>query len=62
MKLTVITAVYNGRESIGATLASVAAQDYRNIEHVIVDGASTDGTLELGTARGHAGRAHSLGK
>jgi glycosyltransferase involved in cell wall biosynthesis len=47
VKVTVITAVYNGCESIGASLASVAAQDYGNVEHIVVDGASTDGTLEV---------------
>ena len=46
MRISIITAVYNGAREIGATLASVEAQDYADIEHVVVDGASTDGTVE----------------
>src|ERR1700722_20747540 len=47
MKVTVITAVLNGQSSIGATLASVSSQDYAEIEHIVIDGASTDGTLDI---------------
>jgi len=47
MKVSIITAVYNGGQSIAATLKSVAQQDYHSIEHIIVDGASTDNTLEV---------------
>ena len=47
MKVSIITAVYNGGRSIEATLRSVAMQDYPSIEHIIVDGGSTDNTLEL---------------
>jgi glycosyltransferase involved in cell wall biosynthesis len=39
--------VRNGARDIAATLASVAAQDYPDIEHIIVDGASTDDTVEI---------------
>lgn len=46
MKVSIVTAVRNGAREIGATLASVEAQDYADIEHVVVDGASTDGTVE----------------
>ncbi len=46
MKITIITAVYNGEQSIAATLNSVAQQDYTAVEHIIIDGASTDRTLE----------------
>lgn len=45
MKITVITAVYNRVETIGQALESVADQDYSNVEHVVIDGASSDGTL-----------------
>lgn len=45
MKISIITAVFNGERTIGSTLASIAAQDYADIEHLIVDGASTDATL-----------------
>lgn len=45
MKVSIITAVRNGAKSIPATIRSVAAQTYQDLEHVFVDGASTDGTL-----------------
>lgn len=44
--MSVITAVRNGRADIGRTIDSVAAQDYREIEYIVVDGSSTDGTVE----------------
>jgi glycosyltransferase involved in cell wall biosynthesis len=47
MRVTIITAVYNGARSISTTLKSVARQDYGAIEHIIVDGASTDDTVEV---------------
>jgi glycosyltransferase involved in cell wall biosynthesis len=47
MKVSIITTVYNGGKSIAATLKSVAQQDYHSIEHIIIDGASTDSTLEV---------------
>jgi glycosyltransferase involved in cell wall biosynthesis len=47
MKVSVITAVRNGAASIAPTVLSVAEQRFAAIEHVVIDGASTDGTLEL---------------
>ena len=47
MKLSIITINYNNAEGLRKTLASVAAQTYANIEHIIVDGASTDGSVEV---------------
>ena len=47
MKISIITACYNSSATIGDTLKSVAAQDYKDIEHIIVDGGSTDDTLEI---------------
>ncbi len=47
MKLSIITINYNNAEGLRKTLASVAAQTYSNIEHIIVDGASTDGSVEV---------------
>jgi len=47
MKVSVITAVRNGAASIALTLRSVAEQRFAALEHVIVDGASTDGTLDV---------------
>lgn len=45
--LTVITVVYNNVKHIKRTLLSVINQTYKNIEYIVVDGASTDGTLEI---------------
>ena len=46
-KISIVTAVLNRARSIERTLASVREQDYPNVEHVVVDGGSTDGTLEI---------------
>lgn len=46
-KLSIVTAVLNRARSIERALASVRDQNYANIEHVVVDGGSTDGTLEI---------------
>ena len=46
-RLTVITVVYNAANRLQATIDSVIGQDYDNIEYIIKDGGSTDGTLEL---------------
>lgn len=51
MKFTIITAVYNRAATIGQAIESVALQSYRNVDHLIVDGASTDGTLQAIRAR-----------
>lgn len=45
MKISVITAVYNSEETIGEAIASVAAQKYPDIEHLVVEGKSKDGSL-----------------
>jgi len=47
MKISVITAVYNARETIVDAIESVLVQDYGDVELVVIDGASTDGTTEL---------------
>lgn len=47
MKLTIVTINYNNEEGLRKTLASVAAQTFRDIEHIIVDGASTDNSVEV---------------
>lgn len=47
MKVTIITVAYNSAATIADTLRSVAAQRHPFIEHIVVDGASTDATLEI---------------
>jgi glycosyltransferase involved in cell wall biosynthesis len=47
LKISVITAVYNRVDSIEQAMQSVQAQSWSNIEHVIIDGVSTDGTMQV---------------
>lgn len=52
MKITVITICYNSANTIGRTLQSVRYQVHESIEHIIVDGGSTDSTLEVVAVEG----------
>ena len=47
LKVSIITVVYNGGKTIEDTILSVASQSYPFIEHIIIDGASTDNTLSI---------------
>ena len=47
MKISIVTATYNSASFINDFLDSIKLQNYKNIEHIIVDGASTDETLLL---------------
>jgi glycosyltransferase involved in cell wall biosynthesis len=47
VKISVITVVFNGADYIEETIKSVVNQDYNNLEYIIVDGKSTDGTMEI---------------
>ncbi|WP_128545223.1 glycosyltransferase family 2 protein [Larkinella soli] len=47
MKVTIITVVFNGADTIRSTIDSVLAQTYRDIEYIVVDGRSTDQTVEI---------------
>jgi len=47
MKITIITATYNSASTIAYCIASVNTQTYPDIEHIIIDGASKDGTVEI---------------
>ncbi len=46
-RLSIITVVYNGIHTIERTITSIQQQSYKEIEHILIDGGSTDGTLEL---------------
>ena len=47
MRLSIVTINYNNADGLRKTLHSVAAQTYRDIEHIIMDGGSTDGSVEV---------------
>ncbi len=47
MKVSVITVCYNAKDTIGDTIASVLSQKDVDLEYIIVDGGSTDGTVDL---------------
>lgn len=47
MKISVVTACFNSAKTIADTLRSVAEQSHGDVEHIVVDGGSRDGTLDL---------------
>lgn len=47
MKVSIITATLNSSKYLSDCINSVARQNYKNIEHIIVDGKSTDGTIKI---------------
>lgn len=47
VKITIITCTYNAESELEPTLSSVLCQQYGNVEHLILDGASTDRTLSI---------------
>lgn len=52
MKISVITVCYNSARTLERTLQSVAEQDWSNVEHIVIDGGSSDGSADiLATAR-----------
>jgi glycosyltransferase involved in cell wall biosynthesis len=47
MKISIITVSYNSAETIEDTIQSVLAQTYKNLEYIIIDGSSSDGTMDI---------------
>jgi glycosyltransferase involved in cell wall biosynthesis len=47
MKLSVVTPVYNGARFIRETIESIAKQSNQDYEHIVIDGLSTDGTMNI---------------
>lgn len=47
MKVSIITANYNNEHTLQMCLESVSQQTYADIEHIVIDGASTDGSMKL---------------
>ncbi|MBE0412438.1 glycosyltransferase family 2 protein [Yoonia sp.] len=57
MKISVVTAVYNGGDTLPRAVDSLRRQTHAHVEHVVQDGGSTDGTLAWLAANGHHGMA-----
>ena len=47
MKVSIITSCYNREATIRGAIESVLAQDYPDIEYIVVDGASKDGSMAI---------------
>lgn len=45
--ISIVTVVYNGISTIETTIQSVLNQTYRNLEYIVIDGGSTDGTVDI---------------
>lgn len=54
--VSVVTAAFNARAGVQATVESVASQGFRSVEHIVIDGGSTDGTREYLESLGDAVR------
>ena len=46
-KISIVTPTFNSAATLRETIESVLAQDYKNWEHIVMDGGSTDGTLDI---------------
>lgn len=47
MKITVVTSVLNNERTLHSCMESIVQQTYQDIEHIVIDGGSTDGSLEI---------------
>ena len=47
LKITIITVCRNSEDFLAETIKSIINQTYKNIEYIVIDGASTDGTLDI---------------
>ena len=47
LKISIITVVKNNKDTIEKNILSLINQNYKNYEHIIIDGGSKDGTLEI---------------
>ena len=56
MKISIITATYNSAVTVTDTMRSIAEQDHPNIEHIIVDGGSSDDTVTIVRAFPHVAK------
>lgn len=59
MKITVVTVTWNSEATVGDTMESVLGQSWGDVEHIVVDGGSTDGTMDV--VRGYEGRYRERG-
>jgi glycosyltransferase len=56
MKISIITATFNSSKTLRDTMRSVMEQDYPNVEHLIIDGASKDDTLAIARSYSHVAK------
>lgn len=59
MKISIITVAYNSAATIRDTLESVAVQTHPEVEHIVIDGASSDGTADIARQFEHVARVVS---
>jgi glycosyltransferase involved in cell wall biosynthesis len=58
LKVSIITVVFNGIETLSSCIESVLNQDFQSVEYIIIDGNSTDGTREL--IKSYGARIHQF--
>ncbi|HEY4290068.1 MAG TPA: glycosyltransferase family 2 protein [Puia sp.] len=59
MKISIITATFNSSGTVADTLACISEQNYKEIEHIIVDGGSSDDTLDVVARYSHVAKVVS---